>query len=243
METVINPSGLRYAGPSSMPADRRSAVPFDPFFFEREAVAGRRYSTEEAFRKIYTSNHWGARDRSGAGASVEQAGEVLAHLESVIDRFAIRTLLDVPCGDFTWMRHLRADVHYIGGDVLPELVQTNQERWGGPARRFLTIDVLKDDLPPADLLLCRDCLVHFSFTDIAAALRNIARSSCTWLLTTTFPNCRTNDAIVTGDWRPLNLELPPFNLPAPHLLLNEQCTEGGGTFADKSLGLWRIAPL
>ena len=44
---------------------------------------------------------------------------------------------------------------------------------------------------------------------------------------------------MTGDWRPLNLERPPFNLPAPALLLNEGCTEGGDTFADKSLGLWR----
>ena len=223
--------------------DRRSAVPFDPFFFEREADAGRRYSTEEAFRKIYTSNHWGARDRSGEGASVEQAGEVLAQLASLIERFEIGTLLDVPCGDFTWMQHLRADVQYIGGDVLPELAQANQRQWGGPSRNFVTIDLLTDDLPPADLLLCRDCLVHFSFADAATALRNIGRSRCAWLLTTTFPNCTSNEDIITGDWRPLNLALPPFNLPAPVLLLNEQCTEGGGTFADKSLGLWQIRPV
>ena len=222
-----------------MSADRRTSVPFDPFYFEREAVEGRRYSTEETFRKIYRSNHWGAQERSGAGASVDQAA-VLAQLDTLIEQFGIRTLLDVPCGNFAWMRHLRADVHYIGGDVLPELARTNQERWGGPSRTFAAIDILKDALPAADLLLCRDCLVHFSFADAAAALRNIRRARCRWLLTTTFPNCTANEDIVTGDWRPLNLELPPFNLPAPHLLLNEQCTEGGDMFADKSLGLWRL---
>jgi hypothetical protein len=26
-------------------------------------------------------------------------------------------------------------------------------------------------------------------------------------------------------------------------MLNEGCTEGGGAFADKSLGLWRVAEL
>jgi hypothetical protein len=223
-----------------MPPNRRTSVPFDPFYFEREAGAGRRYSTEEAFRKIYVSNHWGARERSGAGASVDQAAAVLAQLDTLIEQFEIRTLLDVPCGDFAWMRLLRADVHYIGGDVLPELAQANQERWGGPSRRFITIDLLKDELPAADLLLCRDCLVHFSFADAAIALANMRRAPCRWLLTTTFPSCTSNEDIVTGDWRPLNLELPPFNLPAPHLLLNEQCTEGGDTFADKSLGLWRV---
>lgn len=223
-----------------MPANRRTSVPFDPYHFEREARAGRRYSTADTFRQIYSSNHWGASERSGAGASHEQAATVLAQLGQLIERLAVETLLDVPCGDFAWMQYLRADVRYIGGDVLTELVAANQQRWGGPNVHFATIDVLADDLPPAELLLCRDCLVHFSFADVATALRNIGRSPCRWLLTTTFPQCAANEDIVTGDWRPLNLERPPFNLPPPEMLINEQCTEGGSMFADKSLGLWRV---
>ena len=223
--------------------NRRTSVPFDPFHFEREAQAGRRYSTEDTFRRIYRTNHWGASERSGAGASVDQAAAVLAHLALVIERLQIRTLLDVPCGDFAWMRHLDADVEYIGGDVLPELASSNQRQWGSSRRRFVTIDLLKDDVPRADLLLCRDCLVHLSLADVRAALANIRRSGCAWLLTTTFPGCTANDDIVTGDWRPLNLQLAPFDLPAPHLLLNEECTEGGDLFADKSLGLWRVEDL
>lgn len=219
---------------------RRTSVPFDAYFFEREATAGRRYSIAETFRQIYESNHWGASERSGAGAAIEQARTVLLQLTRLVEQLDVRTLLDVPCGDFAWMRHLRADVHYLGGDVLPELVAANDRQWGAPTRRFATIDLLKDDLPAADLLLCRDCLVHFSLDDIATALSTIRRSGCRWLLTTTFPECATNEDIVTGDWRPVNLERAPFNLPAPELILNEHCTEGGTTFADKSLGLWRI---
>ena len=52
-----------------------------------------------------------------------------------------------------------------------------------------------------------------------------------------------NIDIVTGDWRPLNLERPPFGFPPAHELINEQCSEGNGAFRDKSLGLWRIADL
>src|SRR5688572_4903717 len=152
---------------------RRTAVPFDPYHFEREAKHGRRYSTVDAFRAIYTSNHWGASERSGAGASFDQVTTVLSQLEAVVRELDVRTLLDVPCGDFAWMRHFRADVRYIGGDVLPELVDANERQFGGPARRFMTIDILRDRLPEADLLLCRDCLVHFSFDDIRAALANI----------------------------------------------------------------------
>jgi hypothetical protein len=223
--------------------NRRTSVPFDPFHFQREAEAGRRFSTEEAFREIYRTNHWGASERSGAGASVNQAAVVLALLVSLIDRLQVRTLLDVPCGDFAWMRHLQSDVRYIGGDVLPELAAANQQRYGSGSRHFIAIDLLKDDLPEADLLLCRDCLVHLSCADVTSALANIRRSRCRWLLTTTFPGCAVNEDIVTGDWRPLNLELAPFSLPAPDFLFNEQCTEGGNLFADKSLGLWRIEDL
>ena len=177
-----------FGGTNSM--NRRTSVPFDPYHFEREAKEGRRYSTIDAFRVIYASNHWGASERSGAGASVDQATTVLAQLAALVEELGVGTLLDVPCGDFAWMRHLRADVRYIGGDVLPELVAANEQQFGGANRRFVPIDILQDELPAADLLLCRDCLVHFSFDDIRAALANIGRSRCQWLLTTTFRTAR-----------------------------------------------------
>ena len=63
------------------------------------------------------------------------------------------------------------------------------------------------------------------------------------LLTTTFAGLTSNEEILTGEWRPINLEKTPFCLPAPLTLLNEACTGYDGHFADKSLGLWRIADL
>ena len=81
---------------------------------------------------------------------------------------------------------------------------------------FLNVDVTSDDLPEADVVLCRDCLVHLSSTDIFAALRNFRRSGSTYLLTTTYPGLLShNRNIVTGMWRPVDLQLPPFGFPAP----------------------------
>ena len=85
--------------------------------------------------------------------------------------------------------------------------------------------------------------MHLSFVDIIRALSNIKRSGITYLLTTTFPDCDRNEDTVTGDWRVLNLERPPFSFPAPLQLVNEKCTEGGGAFRDKSLGLWLVQAL
>ena len=42
-----------------------------------------------------------------------------------------------------------------------------------------------------------------------------------------------------GRWRPLNLCRPPYGLPAPERLLDEQFT-ADPRYRDKALGLWRL---
>jgi hypothetical protein len=105
------------------------------------------------------------------------------------------------------------------------------------------VDVINGPLPEADVILCRDCLVHFSFANILAAFRTIKASGAEYLLTTTFPSREANKDIVDGDWRPLNLEASPFLLPPPIELIVEGCTEEGGAYADKALAVWRTSDL
>ena len=105
----------------------------------------------------------------------------------------------------------------------------------------MEMDITTDGLPQADLVLCRDCLVHFSYEQIFRALKNFKDSRSEYLLMTTFAGRQSNSDIVTGDWRPLNFRISPFNLPEPFKVINEKCTEEGGRYADKSLALWRLA--
>jgi hypothetical protein len=223
-----------------MSPSRRDAVPFDPRHFERLARTGEHLSPEETFRDIHRRHHWsGSGSPSGAGAADEQTARLRAELPPLVAYLGVHTLLDLPCGDFSWMATIDLPVErYIGADLLPELIAPLEQRYGNVRRQFMVLDLTRDPLPAADLLLCRDCLVHLSLADIRLALRNVARSRIAWLLTTTFPDGGENEDIVTGDWRVLDLERPPFLFPPPIRLLNEGCTEGGGRFADKSLGLW-----
>lgn len=227
-----------------MPA-RRYAVPFDPDFFARRAAAGDEVTPVAAFRRAYESNHWtGAESPSGPGASLDQTAAIRRLLPPLFSRLGVRTLLDLPCGDFHWMAAVdMGPVAYIGADFLPELIEENTRRYARPGREFRELDLLTSPLPAADLLLCRDCLVHLSFSDVARAVSNIRASGIPYLLTTTFPLQQVNDDIRTGDWRPLNLEAAPFCWPRPDEILVEECTEGDGLFADKSLGLWRVREL
>lgn len=226
-------------------AKRRDHVPFDPRFFEKQDPQERASSAAETFRHIYLTRHWGAADSvSGEGAGRAQTRILEVLLPPLLHALDVEVLLDLPCGDFSWMRHVDLPVRqYIGGDVVPELIEANSRRYAADQRRFVVVDLTRDPLPKADLLFCRDALVHLSFDDIDRALRNIRHSGIPFLLTTTFPECEVNEDVPTGDWRPLNLCKPPFGFPRPRHLFNEGCTEGGGRFRDKSLGLWDVQTL
>ncbi|ARV59320.1 hypothetical protein BZZ01_12405 [Nostocales cyanobacterium HT-58-2] len=222
--------------------NRRDNVPFDPYYFEKQASTGMTFSLSNTFRHIYQKNHWCGPDSvSGEGASRSQTQQLEAELPALLKTLQVEVLLDLPCGDFSWMQFINLPIsRYIGADILYELIVENHRQYGSQNYQFITLDLTSESLPMADLLLCRDCFVHLSFADIHSAIDNIKSSQIPYLLTTTFPNCEENEDIVTGDWRLLNLEKPPFHFPTPLRLLNEQCSEGGGLYQDKSLGLWLV---
>jgi hypothetical protein len=196
----------------------------------------------ERFGHIARTNLWGAASRSGLGSELAATAALREVLPPFLARYAVRSLLDAPCGDFGWLSTVDLGVAYTGVDIVAGLVQENEHRYGGPAtrRRFLVRDLTNDPLPFADLVLCRDCFVHLSFANITRALANIRASGARYLLTTTFVEHDANTDIDDGDWRMLNLERAPFNLPPPVDVVLEQCVEGDGAYADKALGLWEL---
>lgn len=196
------------------------------------------------FEAHYETNYWrDSASRSGPGSSLEQTAAIRRELPVLCRTLGIRSILDVPCGDFHWMRSVELDdVRYVGIDIVGPLIRANRGTFGGPGRQFLQDDIVRRVPPRADLVLCRDLLVHLPFADAMTALRHLKRSGSTWLLTTTFAARDHNDELA-GDWRTLNLEKPPFDFPPPTRLVNEDCTQEGGRYGDKSLGLWRLAEL
>ncbi|HEX9138504.1 MAG TPA: class I SAM-dependent methyltransferase [Steroidobacteraceae bacterium] len=204
------------------------------------ALAGK--SAEQIFTRLVQDNKWGDQQSvCGVGSNLEQTAEVRRALPLLLRARQFRSMLDLACGDFNWMRLLPLDIDYVGADIVASLVTENQRRYGSDRCRFMRLDLLAEKLPPADLVLCRDCLVHFSYRDVFRALANIKRSGSGFLLTTTFTGRTANHDILTGHWRPLNLQQAPFSLPPPAWLLDEQCPQQH--YRDKHLGLWPVADL
>lgn len=201
-------------------------------------------SVSERFDHIKKRNLWGdIHSVSGTGSNLEQTQQIRNELPKVIEKLRIKSMLDIPCGDFFWMRHvdLRVLESYIGADIVEELVTRNQ-KYSTPNISFKKINLISDPIPTVDLIFCRDCLVHLAISDIFKAISNIKNYKSRYLITTTFSNTnRTNIDIITGKWRPINLLLPPFNFPAPIDLIDEKCPEKG--YGDKCLGVWEISDI
>lgn len=207
----------------------------------REAAEARRLArltTREIFSRIHRDNAWGnAESVSGVGSTLAYTESLRAELPALLRRLEVRTLLDLPCGDFNWLRHVELGIErYIGGDIVTALVERLRRESAGPGREFQVLDLISDRLPAADALFCRDCLVHLSNRDALAALVNIRRGEIQWLIATTFPQVSKNRDIATGQFRPVNLCLPPFNLPPPA----ESIRDAGAGHPDRWLGVWRI---
>jgi hypothetical protein len=220
------------------------------------AIAQQRFAARRAefaeldlakrFERIHETNLWGADTSvSGVGSELDATAAIRERLPGLLKEHGVRSLLDAPCGDHRWMASLHLDLDvYVGMDIVPSIVEALQQRYRRESHRtFQLADLTRDALPRCDLILSRDCLVHFSFATLDRALRNLKASGATWLLTTTFPELERNEDIEDADWRPLNFERAPLNWPAPVEIISERCTEAGGAYADKSLALWRLSKL
>jgi len=200
---------------------------------------------KEKFERIYSTNLWSdPRTRSGTGSSLDSTRVLRAELPKALKKLDALVLLDAPCGDFTWMELVDlGGIEYIGGDIVPAMVTDNKRRYASESRKFIELDLTRDTLPRADVLLCRDCLVHLSYANIRAVLDNVARSSIRYLLMTSFPGRGDNRDVEDGNWRPLDFGAPPFSFPTPVLTILEECEEEGGAYNDKALVAWRVADI
>ena len=201
---------------------------------------------EDVFSKIYVENGWRSPEsRSGPGSTLDATRSLRAGLPDLLRRLAVRTLLDAPCGDF-WLRHAEYELHnYVGVDVVRELIEKNQQTYGTAARDFRSLDIIADPLPSADLVLCRDLLIHLSFEHGLRVLENFQCSGSTWLLCSQYPDIANTHDIMTGGYRAVNLMRPPFSLPAPNEELPDDPPSDvqPGRAPRRTMGLWRLADL
>jgi len=195
-----------------------------------------------AFTTIYNTNHWESHESiSGPGSTVNRTSGLRDSLEDVLRRYGVEYLLDLPCGDFNWMKHVNlSGVNYLGGDIVRELVKGNSQKYSSDFVAFEEMDLVSGELPKVDMIFCRDALVHLPDDMVLTALSNIKRSDSTYLMTTTFPDVEKSPKGSLGGWRPINLEDSKFGLSKPEEYIIEESLPSCGR---KAMGIWCIGSM
>ncbi len=191
------------------------------------------------FERIYDQNLWGdPESASGGGSGTAATDAIRRELPALFEQYGIRSLLDAPCGDFHWMKHLAGSLErYVGVDIVRDLVDRNERLYATDRIRFLCADIVADRLPSADAVLCRDCFIHLPTKLIRSALANFRASGIRYLLLTNDRDVESYHDIPIGSFRRVNFERPPFSFPTPLHVVNEARS------GDRQLCLWKLDSL
>lgn len=204
---------------------------------------------EKVFTYIYEKRIWGGgkETRSGSGSMLQSTKNIRKKLPELIKKFNIKTILDIPCGDFNWFKSMNLEVDtYIGADIVKNMITTNNKLYGSKTRHFMQLNATKDILPKVDLILCRDLFLHLSIADIFLIIKNFKKSKSTYLLVSTYLGVNRNIDIISGGYikndnipgknRHINLTISPFNFPEPMYIIEEDVAK----HHNKCLALWKL---
>jgi hypothetical protein len=189
------------------------------------------------FQAIYDAGVWRHGDEatpdSGSGSSLSATSTLRQALPTLLNELGAQTLLDVGCGDFTWMRHVNMLQNYVGVDVVEAVIEADKDHFENASRRFLSLDAIVDELPEADCVMCREILFHLSFEHIKRLIRNILSKNRSFIIATSDRLTSFNSDIPTGDFRLLNLEARPLKFPAPIVEVDDSAVS-----PRRILGVW-----
>jgi SAM-dependent methyltransferase len=167
---------------------------------------------EMVFTDIYDRDCWGG---SGTGSQIENARGYVALVQEFLKEKGIETVTDVGCGDWQFSQYINWDqVQYTGYDVVKSVIEKNQIAFGKSWIRFVQANAINENLPQADLLLCKDVLQHLPYEDIWKLIHQLHKFKHCFITNDVNPDTLTcnNCDIKRGDYRVLDLTKPPFNL-------------------------------
>ncbi len=198
------------------------------------------------FSKIYERGVWIARNGqdplSGPGSGLEATGELAVQLSAFLKEVKCKRLIDIGCGDFSWMQRVKGEFDYLGLDVVPDVIDANNRLYSNGRRSFSCLDATRSILPCGDVAICREVLFHLSSKDGQRLLRNIKVAGFHYVLLTSDSDVWFNADINNGDYRPVNLAKAPFRLPRPERVLRDDAVTTN-RMRGRVLGVWRGANL
>jgi SAM-dependent methyltransferase len=169
-----------------------------------------------AFGEVYRDEVWGG--GSGRGSTPENTVAYRGLVEGFLREHHIRSVVDIGCGDWAFA-HLTdwGSVDYLGLDTVPSVIAANARRYG-PRFRFGALDVSRESLPSADLVIIKDVFQHWPNDEIRRFIPRLSIYRFALITNDAFPGRDLNTDIAMTGYRPIDLRMSPFHLGAKELL-------------------------
>lgn len=172
---------------------------------------------QKIFNKIYKQNIWNNSDASiplsGPGSSIENTQEIRNEIENFVYSKGVNKIIDLGCGDLTWTTHAKyfidPNIDYIGVDVSDYMIKRNHEMF--PNKKFMNLDITKDNLPEADLFILRDVIFHLHTDNVISLFENM-KGRFKYIAITSCLNDINNDEFDQWHFSPRNIHIKPFNI-------------------------------
>lgn len=167
---------------------------------------------------------------SGPGSNPYSTKRLARFLERFLRTTNATSLVEASCGHWPsgWQPHVRwPPIAYIGADVLPVMIVENEQfvakrgMFGFRSMTYIKTDITRQLMPPADILLTKDTLMHLSHELIDDFLKLHVRVCPPRYIYVIFchrqfinkEKHKNNQGIGPRHFQMLDVSLPPFNLP------------------------------
>jgi glycosyltransferase involved in cell wall biosynthesis len=202
---------------------------------------------QSIFTNIYVNKSWNSKETvSGTGSQLEATVHLREQLPKIFSRYDIKRVLDIGCGDCNWMKEIfNGFEFYLGVDLVSKMIENNVKNYGSEKIQFVCDEVQNLDIDSYnfDVVILTDVMVHLSFFDIEVVLNKLKQSNIKYIMMTNFREHREGNVdIQTGQWRPINWNIRPFQWKKPlESVSHHSSDKREAEFSDKHLDLWELS--
>lgn len=174
---------------------------------------------KEIFENIYRDSLWNNGNKSiplsGPGSSLENTKDCSSLLNSFIYKNSCKSVLDLGCGDLTWISKTRffndETVSYTGVDVVESLITEHSINF--PNNKFLERDIVHySEFDPVSMIIIRDVIFHLRNEEILSIFNNI-KNKFKFIAITSCVNTVNTDEFNYWRFTEKNIHKSPFNVP------------------------------
>lgn len=184
---------------------------------------------EDRFEKIYREKLWGTNEKgegfSGGGSIFAFSKPYYNYLVKFLREHQITSVVDLGCGDWTFSKHIDwTGIDYKGFDVVGSVIEKNKQKYSSETIQFFAGNFLEEEIPSADLLICKHVLQHMPNRDIFKFIALLPKFKHCLILDAMPKKGSENiehpitDVFPYWDDRGTDLTMPPFNVKAKKVL-------------------------